>query len=93
VKSSEILREAARIADEDVFDGREWRCGCGAIAEAVSYGADRDRALAFFRLCAPDGVSNVKYWFGEMHLWLLGAKAHRVTALCLAAAIAESEGD
>lgn len=86
MKPSQILREAARRVDA-------CKCpyGCWAIDEA--YGEDKHHvqklhAKGFFHLTAPHFSFGV--WFGDT--WTQANQNRRVIALCLAAAIAESEG-
>lgn len=87
MKSSEILREAARL----VNDGT---CvyGCEAV-EHIARGDDLDRAEArIWDVFWLDGVSR----YGADSVWFWGHEPRepaRIIGLCLAAAIAESEGD
>lgn len=87
MKPSQILREAARR-----IDAGEDPCGCWAIDGA--YGDDKHhahkwRAKEFFHLIAPH-ANTIGVWFGGT--WSPINQSRRVIALCLAAAIAESEG-
>ena len=94
MKPSEILRKAAKIAHDIPAWGDEWRCGCGAIDDAAlkSDWSLHDKCMDYFLLFKPD--NNISRWFGtycRFDVDGLPAKEHRVIALCMAAAIAESE--
>jgi hypothetical protein len=83
VKPSEILREAALMVERD-----EERFGCLAIDTAA--GPDfiaYERAMETFEIVAPEGLGIGSFWWPmkERH-------SARIIGLCLAAAIAESEG-
>lgn len=93
MKPSEVLRRAARIAEEVPYRGsglNENRCGCGAIMD-VCHGILYEIASEYFNLCRPSEYAGGA-WFGDYAFENKQGKAHRVLALCLAAAIAESEG-
>ena len=82
MKSSEILREAAQLV--------EWGAqtvGCIAIVAAAPNNKDRLRALDIFRRYFEPAARPVVWWDTEI------AHGPRIIGLCLAAAIAESEGD
>lgn len=83
MKSSEILRNAAKLIEEGV-----WYGGCSAINSAArdSVG-DGVRALEIFKTIFLDHP-RTDLWWG-----MVPASGPRIIGLCLAAAIAESEGD
>jgi hypothetical protein len=84
MKASEILRQAARLVER----GEEWY-GCFAIDEVA--GADsigHEQAMGIFKIVAPDGHSLGSFWWGASER----SMDARIIGLCLAAAIAESEG-
>jgi hypothetical protein len=88
MKSSEILRKAARRVERGMNDG-----GCGAIAEVS--GALRFKAREIMDFERASGIfarylrqPNCVYWWPREP-----AHGPRIIGLCLAAAIAESEGD
>lgn len=95
MKSSELLREAARLIEDEP----DYPCGAchalitilrsrgeGSKAESMSYvwGPERGRGPSYylFRLFG----YNTKFRLWDSH-------GPRIIGLCLAAAIAESEGD
>lgn len=94
MKPSEILREAARIASDVPFTEcglpDQNRCGCGAILDAAGMESD-SQANVYFELFRPNHLV-AGGWFGSFDLAAVQAKEHRILALCLAAAIAESDG-
>lgn len=88
MKSSEILRKAARRVERGMAVS-----GCGAIAQSSGlsrrgpngieeYGRARDIFARYLRR------TNCTYWWPKEP-----AHGPRIIGLCLAAAIAESEGD
>lgn len=92
-KPSEILIEAARIASDVPWGGRENRSGCGAIDDAGDGWSEK--AHEYFRYFAPVGPEvrhGADGWFGNFSFSATLAKERRVLALCLAAAIAKAEG-
>jgi len=102
MKSSEILRKAAQLVEgfESTRDCYLFPSyGCYAIFAATPgqslpwYMADEDtkaiaKPMQYFRLCKPNHLNGntISGWFGD-------DSSSRIIALCLAAAIAESEGD
>lgn len=82
MKSSEILREAARRVELGKSFG-----GCFAIMMASRSYRDRKRASDFFRSALSRDTES-GYWWPEHECY-----GPRIIGLCLAAAIAESEGD
>lgn len=86
MKPSEILREAAQLIAEQSMN-----YGCSAVGYAFGYESHmhaKTVASDYFRLFEPDSCE--LYWFGFMPT--KKNQNRRVIALCLAAAIAESEG-
>lgn len=89
MKPSKVLREAARIVERS---RRPNYCGCPAIGAVLGiYFLDRDLpepVMGYFRLVAPSPDSSPygAWWRGPEE------KGERIIGLCLAAAIAESEG-
>lgn len=96
MKSSEILREAAKLIERD----KEYPCGaCYALKETLiergqSTGASEERSYVW----GPEKWRGPSYYLYEMfgrntkyRLW--DSHGPRIIGLCLAAAIAESEGD
>lgn len=84
MKQSEIFREAA----ECIQDGRE-RLACCAVINACDTDEEADDAVGMFAgYFEPEEPA--LSWFGR---FTPDNQAHRMTALCLMAAIAESEGN
>lgn len=82
MKSSEILRKAARKVERGTYRG-----GCIAIANSARGFNDISRAHKVFRRHFYRSTSSGYWWpFSDKH-------GPRIIGLCLAAAIAESEGD
>lgn len=81
MKSSAILREAAIAVD----DGRR------GLFSATRYlkVEDGNRVEAAIRAVLPDAGADGLYKFSPFNL----SEDHRATILCLAASIAEAEGD
>lgn len=79
MKSSEILRKAARGVERGDYYG-----GCLAI-DLESPSRDYLRAHKRYAVVKPDRVPSNGYWWS--------GRDTRIIGLCLAAAIAESEGD
>lgn len=95
MKPSEVLRRAARNIARGVD-----RLGCVAISTAVWHElnlrkkltmgeiyAIEVRARYYFRMVAPPQIPNSGFW------WRRYDSDPHIIGLCLAAAIAESEGD
>lgn len=87
MKSSKILRKAARMVDRGYDEG-----GCCAIIDSapIRTDADYERAMKRFEMVKPRRTNTNLYW------WDIHSKEGndaRIIGLCLAAAIAESEGD
>lgn len=89
MKVSEILRESARLIAAGVCE-----LGCPAISRAAgSDGPAYLRAHAVFRLVGPHRDNFGNPWWGSWESCVDEAnRSARVIGLCLAAAIAESEG-
>lgn len=93
MKASQILIKAAILVDKEKDS---FRGGCGAIEEAAIETRHVLDARQYFKLLSPSNrVSFRKAWFnkgGFINNDEL-ANNHRIIALCMAAAIAESEGN
>lgn len=84
MKPSQILREAARLVERGKYSG-----GCAAILWARVPYEDRGAAREYFHLLRPSKSSDSGYWWD----FDPQGKSARIIGLCLAAAIAESEGE
>ena len=90
MKSSEILREAARLIELGLND-----CGCAAIMAAAHWEKPAIRAaMEPFLLFSPPEKNENEVWWGASEMFWTGEhRDARIIGLCLAAAISESEGD
>jgi hypothetical protein len=92
MKSSEILREAARSVERGldsygcwaIVDAAEADYGL-SLEETIKNSAPATKAMTYFRLLSPRIAFST--W------WDFDDQGPRIIGLCLAAAIAESEGD
>lgn len=97
MKPSEILKQAARRVEL-----LQTTCGCDSIrmvvngSLAVGSAIPPESVMQFFRLVGPRNASAGKTWWGRWRGgWYSCTPADRdarIIGLCLAAAIAESEG-
>ena len=100
MKPSEMLREAARrIAKGESRSGLclalrniAYELYVDSIAAYNSYDIVADRALAWAWMIAPLGSRSDSYWFGQPTLQG-GDQSLRILAACMAAAIAEENGE
>lgn len=92
VKPSEILRKAALWIERDI----EWSgLGCCAISCAAQYDDHKEEsAMHYFRQVGPRIDTHEDPWWGNWETYRAPTnQCARIIGLCLAAAIAESEGN
>lgn len=95
MKASQALRKAAARVATRSYNTKEWMCGCQALMDITDGEplGDYEAAMRYFTLTRPQNADT--FWFGPVDKWRPGsrsAKAHRIIALCLAADVAEAEG-
>lgn len=100
MKPSQILRCAAQIIEREELEGlrnNDRLGGCDAIFEALgesfqALGLD-DVVLEYFGRVKPRGARPFRWWWGNRKNYYTSDNMNaRIIGLCLAAAIAESEG-
>ena len=83
MKSSEILRKAARLVEAG-----QCSFGCVAVDVVTQWNfSEALKACEYIYLFMPVTMDK------GGGFWPMRSKSHRIIGLCLAAAIAESEGD